>query len=105
MRCISSEVILTLMSGSIPNSRCCIFASYIGLAEKRTDQPLGSSEDIRSIDRNTLIEFYQQWYSPQMATVVVVGDVDPVSIEKKIKEMFASIPRKKVKGYRVYPLT
>ena len=32
-------------------------------------------------------------------------DVDPVSIEKKIKEMFASIPRKKVKGYRVYPLT
>lgn len=67
--------------------------------------PLGSSEDIRSIDRKTLIEFYQQWYSPQMATVVVVGDVDPVSIEKKIKEMFASIPRKKVKGYRVYPLT
>src|SRR5699024_5421447 len=33
------------MSGSIPNSRCCIFASYIGLAEKRTDQPLGSSEE------------------------------------------------------------
>ncbi len=50
--------------------------------------PLGSSEDIRSIDRKTLIEFYKKWYSPQMATVVVVGNVDPESIEKQIKEMF-----------------
>ena len=60
--------------------------------------PLGSSEDIRSIDRKTLIEFYKKWYSPQMATVVVVGNVDPESIEKQIKEMFSSIPRKEVKG-------
>lgn len=40
-----------------------------------------------------------------MATVVVVGNVDPESIEKQIKEMFSSIPRKEVKGYRTYPLT
>lgn len=60
--------------------------------------PLGSSEDIRSIDRKTLIEFYKKWYSPQMATVVVVGNVDPESIEKQIKEMFSSILVKKSKA-------
>ena len=81
------------------------YALKIGKNHFTERMPLGSSEDIRSIDRKTLIEFYQQWYSPQMATVVVVGNIDPVSIEKQIKEMFSSIPRKEVKGYHTYPLT
>lgn len=81
------------------------YALKIGKNHFTERMPLGSSEDIRSIDRKTLIEFYKKWYSPQMATVVVVGNVDPESIEKQIKEMFSSIPRKEVKGYRTYPLT
>lgn len=67
--------------------------------------PLGSSEDICNIDRNTLIEFYKKWYSPQMATVVVVGNVDALDVEKGIKDLFSSIPRKKIEDYRTYPLT
>ena len=42
---MSSEVMSTLMSGSIPNSRCFMSGSYMGDAEKRTDQPLGSSDE------------------------------------------------------------
>ena len=81
------------------------YALKIGKNHFTERMPLGSSEDIRSIDRKTLIEFYKKWYSPHVATVVVVGNLDPESIEKQIKEMFSSIPRKEVKGYRTYPLT
>lgn len=67
--------------------------------------PLGSADDIRRIDRQTLIGFYKQWYSPRMATVVVVGNVDAKEIEKEIKKLFAPIPDKPVPGFRTYPLT
>lgn len=67
--------------------------------------PLGSSDDIRRIDRQTLIGFYKQWYSPRMATVVVVGNVDAKEIEEEIKKLFSPIPDKPVNGFRTYPLT
>ena len=43
--CISSEVMSTLMSGDTPNSMWFMSGSNMGLAEKRTDHPLGNSEE------------------------------------------------------------
>lgn len=67
--------------------------------------PLGNSEDIRSIDREKLVDYYRRWYSPELATVVVVGDVDASEMERKIHACFASLPAKAVKDFQVYPLT
>lgn len=41
---MSSPVMATAVSGSIPNSVCCLFTSRTGQAEKRTLHPFGNSE-------------------------------------------------------------
>lgn len=53
--------------------------------------PLGRKEDIEAINRSTLCDFYNKWYSPMNATVIIVGDVDAVSVEKKIKAMLSPV--------------
>ena len=67
--------------------------------------PLGNNDDIRSIDRNKLIEFYRKWYAPQLASIVVVGCIDPIYTEKQIIKMFSDIAPKTLASHRTYPLT
>ncbi|MDO4770795.1 pitrilysin family protein [Porphyromonas sp.] len=55
--------------------------------------PLGSAEDIQNVTPNKLKQFYQKWYRPELATLVVVGDVEPQEIEQRIKERFSSLKR------------
>lgn len=67
--------------------------------------PLGSTDDIKSIDRSKLIEFYQKWYTPQLASVIVTGCVNQEKIEKQIRKLFGNINTKNIKDYQSYPLT
>lgn len=67
--------------------------------------PLATPEDIRVIDRSRLKEFYRQWYTPQLATVVVVGHVDPEQTETLIRQRFSDVARRQISGYQTYPLT
>lgn len=67
--------------------------------------PLGSADDIRKVDYKELKAFYDKWYAPQLATVMVVGNIRPTETEQRIKALFADIPAKDVTGYRNYPLT
>jgi zinc protease len=50
-----------------------------------------------SFDKTTgamLKEFYDTWYAPNNAVLIIAGDVDPAKALKKIKELFQSIPSK-----------
>jgi zinc protease len=50
-----------------------------------------------SFDRTTaarLRAFYRQWYAPNNAILVVVGDVDPAATINRIKQLFGAIPKK-----------
>ena len=76
----------------------------IGQNQFAERMPLGSQEDIRSIGRPDLLEFYQKWYTPQLASIVVVGDVSPKKVEKRIKKLFGGIPQKPIDDYRTYTL-
>lgn len=67
--------------------------------------PLGSAEDICRMDRSKLKGFYRQWYTPQLASLVVVGSIDPVQMERSIRECFGDVPTHLAKGYCTYPLT
>lgn len=67
--------------------------------------PLGTADDIRRITPSTLAAYHRKWYVPSLATIVAVGDLDPVQMERRIREAFASLPARKVRGYRRYPLT
>jgi zinc protease len=50
--------------------------------------PIGKDEVLRSFKPETLEKFYRNWYRPNLMAVVVVGDIDPADIEKKIKAHF-----------------
>ncbi len=67
--------------------------------------PLGTADDIRRITAKTLASYYHRWYVPSLATIVAVGDLDPAEMERRIRERFSSLPARKARGYRRYPLT
>lgn len=66
--------------------------------------PLGTADDISKITPQVLKEFYRKWYVPSLATLVIVGDVSPKEVEKKIKTVFASLKKRDAQDFRTYPL-
>jgi len=55
--------------------------------------PIGKKEVLESFDYETLKKFYKDWYRPDLMAVVAVGDIDPATMEKKIKEQFGKIEK------------
>lgn len=53
-----------------------------------TRLPIGEVGDIRNIDAARLTRFRDQWYRPENAFVVAVGDFDEAEIEARIREAF-----------------
>ncbi|HZZ94873.1 MAG TPA: pitrilysin family protein [Usitatibacter sp.] len=56
------------------------------------EDPLGSRP---SFDRTTgkmLRDFYDAWYQPSNAILVIVGDIDPHATMARVKELFESLP-------------
>ncbi|MGJ3231626.1 MAG: M16 family metallopeptidase [Oceanicaulis sp.] len=60
----------------------------------RAARPLSPSDDyIQTLPRDEFVRFYNDFYVPERAMLVVVGDVDPDAVEAKIRDGFAlSIP-------------
>ncbi|MEZ0390273.1 MAG: M16 family metallopeptidase, partial [Verrucomicrobium sp.] len=52
--------------------------------------PIGKEETIKNMKRSRFVDFYNKWYTPKRAVVVVVGDVDVPLVEKLVKQHFAS---------------
>ena len=52
--------------------------------------PIGTDSILKNFKYQTLSRFYKQWYRPNLMAVIVVGDVDPAEMEKKIKAHFGS---------------
>ncbi|HEY0797729.1 MAG TPA: insulinase family protein, partial [Candidatus Baltobacteraceae bacterium] len=48
-----------------------------------------------------LKEFYEHWYAPNNALLVVAGDIDPASALARIRARFESIPRRAVAAHPV----
>jgi zinc protease len=57
---------------------------------------IGWIEDLRSMSRDDLYEFYRRFYIPTNATLVVVGDVDASDVMRRAEKHFASIPEGKI---------
>lgn len=67
--------------------------------------PLGTEQDIETISRNQLLNYYHQWYLPQNACLVVVGNVDAQDIQKRIQATFSPIAKGQPTPLGKYPLT
>ncbi len=65
-----------------------IEALYLTGSDYEDRDPIGTEDDIRAIDRDALRRFYDDWYRPGLAAVVVVGDIDPEEIERGIAARF-----------------
>ncbi|WP_426267010.1 M16 family metallopeptidase [Sphingomonas sp. LHG3443-2] len=50
--------------------------------------PIGTTEVIRTAPRQRLLDYYRAWYRPERATMVIVGDIDPADIERRLQTQF-----------------
>ena len=53
---------------------------------------IGWMQDIQSITPDDLKNWYQRWYAPNNATLVVVGDVDPAKVRELAEKHFGPLP-------------
>ena len=54
---------------------------------------IGWRADVESITRDEMYEYYQRYYRPNNATVVIVGDFDTEEALALVKKYFGSIPK------------
>ncbi len=58
--------------------------------------PLGTRPSFNKTTGAMLKDFYDKWYSPSNAILVVVGDVDPANTLAEITRLFGDIPKRDV---------
>jgi predicted Zn-dependent peptidase len=54
---------------------------------------IGSHEELMAATTEHVSGFYQDWYRPNNATLVVAGDFDPAAAEALIRELYGSLER------------
>ena len=57
---------------------------------------IGWMDDLNSMQVSDLRKWYEDWYAPNNATLVVVGDVDPEQIFTMAEQYYGSIPTRQV---------
>ena len=55
-------------------------------------QTIGSLEDLEAAEIADVKEFYDKWYGPNNATMVIAGDIDPDSVLAQVRYYFDEIP-------------
>lgn len=57
---------------------------------------IGWMHEIEQLSMEDANQWYQQWYSPNNANVIVVGDVDPNEVKQLAEKYFADLPRREL---------
>lgn len=65
--------------------------------------PIGKMEIVMNFKPEVLRAYYKKWYRPDQQGIVVVGDFDAEEMEKKVIDMFSSIPMPENAAPREYP--
>ncbi len=60
--------------------------------------PIGLEEVINNAPRERFVEFYESYYIPEKTTFIVVGDIEPDEMEKRIKATFGSMTNPETPG-------
>lgn len=69
-------------------------------------QVIGSLEDLQSATLVDVKEFYNKWYVPNNATLVIAGDFDADQAKKWVKKYFEGIPRgQEIESLEVQPVS
>lgn len=54
---------------------------------------IGNPEIIKNFHKDELINFYNTWYRPDLQAVVVIGDINEVEVESKVKGLFSRLEK------------
>lgn len=65
--------------------------------------PIGKMEVVKNFPPQVLRDYYHKWYRPDQQGIVIVGDVDAEAMEKKVIDLFSSIPMPENAAPRTYP--
>lgn len=68
------------------------YALKIGRGKAAQGLPVGTAEDIDRATYPALSRFYQQWYRPSHATVLLVGDFDLQEAEHALQQHLGKLP-------------
>ena len=67
-----------------------------------TRLPIGIMEVVDFFPYQTLVDYYEKWYRPDLQGIIIVGDIDVKKVEKKLKKIFKSIEMPKNPAERIY---
>lgn len=65
--------------------------------------PIGKMEVVRNFPPQVIRDYYHKWYRPDQQGIIIVGDINVDEMEKKVIDMFSSIPMPENAAERVYP--
>src|SRR5246500_647375 len=60
---------------------------------------LGTKDSFEATTGAMLKKFYQDWYAPNNAILVIAGDVEPNAVLAKVKELYGKIPKRPVPAH------
>lgn len=66
---------------------------------------IGYQNDIDQLTKDQAISWYQQYYAPNNANLIIVGDVNPDKVYQLVKKNFATILAKPLKPMHTYPMS
>ncbi len=55
---------------------------------------IGSERDINNIAMTDVLSFYEKWYRPNNAVVLIFGDINPSVVNKMAVEIYGVVPKK-----------
>jgi zinc protease len=59
-----------------------------------THDVIGDINTIDNFEHDVVKRFYRDWYRPDLQAIIAVGDFDGKAMEKHIRELFSTIPKK-----------
>ena len=65
--------------------------------------PIGKMEVVMNFKPEALRAYYKKWYRPDQQGIVIVGDFDADEMEKKVVDLFSTIPMPENAAPRIYP--
>lgn len=76
------------------------FHALAWLTSPSRQPTVGWMRDLETLTLEDLKRWYETWYTPGNATLVIVGDVDPAAVRALVERYFASIPSRAVPAVR-----
>ncbi len=64
--------------------------------------PIGNMEVVNQFEYRELRDYYTKWYRPDLQGLIIVGDINPLEVEQKIRNLFAPIPAPVNPEERIY---